>query len=151
MKIRPATLAVIRNYIGRSNWQVIATTASPVLQLLYLDLMKSVFFHYTCTCTVELVQSDTWVFRHPVTFDKHLWSQSISVNKNKNWVPYLGLYNAQDFAQILYLVGGVCIINRNNVFHSFPDWEITCLPCFFVYYCQVKYFLNCLDTIPQNN
>jgi hypothetical protein len=22
------------------------------------------------------------------------------------------------------------------VFHSFPDREITCLPCFFVYYCQ---------------
>jgi hypothetical protein len=45
-------------------------------------------------------------------------------------------HKAQDFAQILYFVGGVCIINRNNVFHSFPDWEITCLPCFFVYYCQ---------------
>ena len=29
--------------------------------------------------TVELVQSDTWVFRHPVTSDKNLWSQSISV------------------------------------------------------------------------
>ena len=28
------------------------------------------------------------------------------------------------------------IINRNNVFHSYPDREITCLPCFFVYYCQ---------------
>ena len=54
----------------------------------------------------------------------------------KAHLPYLGLYNAQDFAQILYLVGGVCIINRNNVFHSFPDREITCPPCFFVYYCQ---------------
>ena len=43
-------------------------------------------------------------------------------------LPYLGLYNAQDFAQILYLVGGVRIINRNNVFHSFPDREITCPP-----------------------
>jgi hypothetical protein len=32
------------------------------------------------TITVELVQSDTQVFRHPVTFDKTLWSQSISVN-----------------------------------------------------------------------
>jgi hypothetical protein len=51
-------------------------------------------------------------------------------------IPYLGLYNVQDFAQILYFVGGVRIINRNNVFHSFPDREITCLPCFFVYYCQ---------------
>ena len=51
-------------------------------------------------------------------------------------ISYLGLYNAQDFAQILYLVGGVRIINRNNVFHSFPDREITCPPCFFVYYCQ---------------
>ena len=48
-------------------------------------------------------------------------------------LPYLGLYNAQDFAQILYLVGGVRIINRNHVFHSFPDREITCPPCFFVY------------------
>jgi hypothetical protein len=38
-------------------------------------------------------------------------------------IPYLGLYNVQDFAQILYLVGGVCIINRNNVFHSFSDPE----------------------------
>ena len=46
------------------------------------------------------------------------------------------MYNVPDFAQILYFVGGVRIINRNNVFHSFPDWEITCLPCFFVYYCQ---------------
>jgi hypothetical protein len=51
-------------------------------------------------------------------------------------ISYLGLYNAQDFAQILYFVGGVRIINRNNVFHSFPDQEITCLLCFFVYYCQ---------------
>jgi hypothetical protein len=51
-------------------------------------------------------------------------------------LPYLGLYNVQYFAQILYLVGGVRIINRNNVFHSFPDREITCPPCFFVYYCQ---------------
>ena len=50
-------------------------------------------------------------------------------------VPYLGLYNAQDCAQILYLVGGVRIINRNNVFHSFPEREIKCPPCFFVYYC----------------
>jgi hypothetical protein len=37
----------------------------------------------------------------------------------------------QDFAQILYFVGGVRIINRNNVFHSFPDREITCPPYFF--------------------
>jgi hypothetical protein len=68
--------------------------------------------------------------------------------------PYLGLYNAQDFDQIIYLVGGVRIINRNNVFHSFPDREITCPPCFFCLLlstCKVKYFLNCLDTIPQNN
>ena len=51
-------------------------------------------------------------------------------------IPYLRLHNAQDFAQILYFVGGVRIINRNNVFHTFPDREITCPPCFFVYYCQ---------------
>ena len=51
-------------------------------------------------------------------------------------IPYLGLHNAQFFAQILYFVGGVRIINRNNVFHSFPYRKITCPPCFFVYYCQ---------------
>jgi hypothetical protein len=54
----------------------------------------------------------------------------------KKHIPYLGFYNAQDFAQIFYFVGGVRIINRNNVLHSFTDREITCLPCFFVYYCQ---------------
>jgi hypothetical protein len=32
---------------------------------------------------------------------------------SKNSLPYLGLYNAQDFAQILYLVGGVRIIDTN--------------------------------------
>ena len=52
------------------------------------------------------------------------------------FLPYLGLHNAQFFAQILYFVGGVRIINRNNVFHSFPDRKITCPPCFFAYYCQ---------------
>jgi hypothetical protein len=69
----------------------------------------------------------------------------ISISLNKTIVidislevvlPYLGLHNVQDFAQILYFVGVVRIINRNNVFHSFPDREITCPPCFFVYYCQ---------------
>jgi hypothetical protein len=30
--------------------------------------------------TVELLQSDPWVFRRPVTPDKHVWSQSIYVN-----------------------------------------------------------------------
>jgi hypothetical protein len=43
-------------------------------------------------------------------------------------VPYLGLHNAQDFAWILWFVGEVHIINRNNVFHSFPNREITCPP-----------------------
>ena len=52
------------------------------------------------------------------------------------FLPYLGLHNAQFFVQILYFVGVVHIINRNNVFHSFPDRKITCPPCFFVYYCQ---------------
>ena len=33
--------------------------------------------------TVELVQSDTGIFRHPGTSDKNLWSQNISVNYNK--------------------------------------------------------------------
>ena len=51
-------------------------------------------------------------------------------------LPYLGLYNAQDFAQILYFVGGVHIINRNSLFHPFPDQEITYPPCCFVYFCQ---------------
>ena len=39
-------------------------------QILYLIVL----------CTVELVQSDTSVFRHPVTSDKNLWSQSISLS-----------------------------------------------------------------------
>ena len=30
-------------------------------------------------------------------------------------LPYLGLYNVQDFAQILYFVGGEHIINRKKV------------------------------------
>ena len=34
-------------------------------------------------------------------------------------IPYLGLHNVQDFAQILYFAGVVHIINKNNVFHSF--------------------------------
>ena len=42
---------------------------------------------------------------------------------SQSYLPYSGLYNAQDFAQILYLVRGVRIINRNNVFHSFPDFK----------------------------
>jgi hypothetical protein len=49
---------------------------------------------------------------------------------NQIWtfsIPYLVVHNVQDFAQILYFVGGVLIINRNNVFHSFPDREITCV------------------------
>ena len=49
---------------------------------------------------------------------------------SQSYLPYSGLYNAQDFAQVLYLVRGVRIINRNNVFHSFQDREITCPPCF---------------------
>jgi hypothetical protein len=36
--------------------------------------------------TVELMQSHTQVFRHSVTSDKNLWSQSISVNKNKTYL-----------------------------------------------------------------
>ena len=36
--------------------------------------------------TVEPVQSDTSVFRHPVTSHKKLWSQSSSVNINKTCV-----------------------------------------------------------------
>jgi hypothetical protein len=51
---------------------------------------------------------------------KPLWDQLFSSDFA---LPYLGLYNGQDFAQILYLVGGVHIINRNNVFHSFSDPE----------------------------
>jgi hypothetical protein len=61
---------------------------------------------------------------------------NLDLERNKIVLPYLWLHNVQDFAQILYFVGGVHIINRNNVFHSFPDQEITCLSCLFVYYCQ---------------
>ena len=54
-------------------------------------------------------------------------------------IPYLGLYNVQDFAQILYLVGGVHIINRNNVFHSFPDRGNHMSAMFFcIYYVLIK-------------
>jgi hypothetical protein len=52
-------------------------------------------------------------------------------------VPYLGLYNAQDFAQILYFVGGVRIINRNNVF----NW------CFHM----MKYLTLHVDNSKQKN
>ena len=78
---------------------------------------------------------------------RKLWSY-----KNYYNVPYLGLYDVQDFAQILYLVGGVRIINRNNVFH-FPrpgNQMSTMFFCLLLSTCKVKYFLNCLDTIPQN-
>ena len=72
----------------------------------------------------------------------------------QNRIPYLGLHNAQDFAQILYFVGGVHIINRNNVFHSFPrpgNHMSAMFFCLLLSTCKVKYFLNCLGTIPQNN
>ena len=36
-----------------------------------------------------------------------------------NDLPYLGLYNAQEFAQILQFVGGVRIINRYSSF-----WQV---------------------------
>jgi len=35
------------------------------------------------------------------------------------------MYNVLDFTQILYFAGGVPIINKNNMFHSFSDREIT--------------------------
>jgi hypothetical protein len=64
------------------------------------------------------------------------WSPTKFINFYKYLhVPYLGLYNAQDFTQILYFVGGVRIINRNNVFHSFPDGKSQ---CFFVYGVHLK-------------
>ena len=46
------------------------------------------------------------------------------------------MYNAQDFAQILYIAGGVCIINKNNVFHSFFRTGNHMSAIFGVYYCQ---------------
>ena len=77
------------------------------------------------------------LFSHQYIYQQYNLYKYMLLNTTcMNILPYLGLYNAQDFAQILYFVGGVRIINSNNVFHSFPDREITCLPCFFVYYCQ---------------
>jgi hypothetical protein len=38
------------------------------------------------------------------------------------------VHNALDFTYILYFAVGVCIINKDNVFHSFSDREITCPP-----------------------
>ena len=29
------------------------------------------------------------------------------------------MYNALDFTYVLYFAGGMCIINKNNMFHSF--------------------------------
>ena len=51
-------------------------------------------------------------------------------------IPYLGLHNAQDFAQILYFAGGVRIIDKNNVFHSFFRLENHMSDIFF--YCLSK-------------
>ena len=46
-------------------------------------------------------------------------------------IPYLLVYNARDFTQIIYFVGGMRIIDKNNVFQSFSDRKITCRPYFF--------------------
>jgi hypothetical protein len=42
----------------------------------------TVFYEGNITYTVELVKSDTQVFRHPVTSDKNLWSQSTCISVN---------------------------------------------------------------------
>ena len=72
-------------------------------------------------------------------------------NSCKIHIPYLGLHNAQDFAQNLYCVGGERIINRNNVFHSFPDREITCPPCFTTKSYMIAYDLLLLWTLLPSN
>jgi hypothetical protein len=59
-------------------------------------------------------------------------------------IPYLGLYNVQDFAQILDFVGGVRIINKNNVFHSFPrpgNHMSSMFFCLLLSACKDKYFI----------
>ena len=66
-------------------------------------------------------------------------------------IPYLGLHNVQDFAQILYFAGVVHIINKNNVFHSFFRPENHMSAIFIFFYCLSKSsvsYLYYLD-IPQ--
>ena len=46
---------------------------------------------------------------------------------------YLGLHNAQDFAQFLFFCRRGAHYKQEQ---CVPDREITCPPCFFVYYCQ---------------
>jgi hypothetical protein len=60
------------------------------------------------------------------------------------------VHNALDFTYILYFAGGVRIINKNNVFHSFfrPGNHLSAIFVFLLLsISKVKYFLNCLDTI----
>ena len=62
------------------------------------------------------------------------------------------MHNGQDFVQILYFAGEVCIIDENNVFTLFfkPGNHMSAI--FDVYYCQIcLYFFTCLDTIPQDH
>jgi hypothetical protein len=53
------------------------------------------------------------------------------------------VHNALDFTLILYFAGGVCIINKNNVFHSFFQTgksHVRHFGCLLLSTCKVKYF-----------
>jgi hypothetical protein len=60
------------------------------------------------------------------------------------------LHNVQDFAQILYFAGGVCIINKNNVFHSFfrPENHMS---AFFLLFVKIICLVFVLFTLSHKN
>ena len=47
-----------------------------------INYIKYTIYLFDIT-TVELVQSDSWVFRHPVTFNQNLWSKVFLLTKIK--------------------------------------------------------------------
>jgi hypothetical protein len=68
-------------------------------------------------------------------------------------LPYLGLHNAQDFAHSLFCRMGAHYKHEQCV-SLFPrpgNHMSTMFFCLLLSTCKVKYFLNCLNTIPQNN
>ena len=54
------------------------------------------------------------------------------------------MHNVRDFVQILYFAGRVCIINKNNVFHSFfrPENYVSVI-FLFVYCLSTCKVVNC--------
>ena len=100
--------------------------------------------------TMELVQFATWVFWHPVTYNKHFWSQNISLSCLLKrtcifWnvhFRHLTLFNSYSVINSTYLILS---------YHTFNFYLINELPCFHVYYytprkhncelCSIKDFI----------